>query len=445
MIKQSKDDHITRRRSHSKTFKEGLGILIGEIELAFQWNRPSILLAVHNSRTGRVDAQQSLEREIVKRNKKVSYVNVESANPDVIRVIGESQNIDGTVFFISGIENADRASDGRVYQALNMRREVLVEKCICAVFWLNESEAAKLPGNAPDFWAFRHRVVEFAPKRGTKNQSMPTGLFLWQEQIPWMADDVQKDKLAYYEKSLSQLPKEDGSIAAEIEMVLTLAYYSWLLDDPKRFLNYLREGFELLEKYPISQYQAWALNAKAIDLYEKGKKQEASVYFIQALDRDPSNSAIMMNKGIAAYGLGKNREAILTGKRAIKKATGNLHLWRVLGYLFLSMGKIEDAIDTVRTAQGMDPDNLDTCYALAVCYFKNDQFAECGNELAKAHKISKPQNVLQQACVDILNGKTDEAFSQINNALKKGWITKHHVLRDPNLPFLVNLHEWMPE
>ena len=178
---------------------------------------------------------ESLEREIIKKDKRVVHINIESANPDVIRAMSETPNSRDMVFFVSGIENADLASDGKVYRALNIRRELLVEKHICVVFWLNESEAANLPRLAPDFWAFRHRVVEFAPKHGTKKQSIPVGLFLWEEQIPWMEEDAQKNKLAYYEEFLMQLPKEESAVAARIETILKLAHYSWLLNDLKKF------------------------------------------------------------------------------------------------------------------------------------------------------------------------------------------------------------------
>jgi hypothetical protein len=130
MIKQQTEDHVIHKRSHSKAFKEGIGILADEIELALQWNRPSILLAVHNSKTGRIDAQRSLEREIIKRDKQVAYVNIESTKPDVIRTMSETPNSMDMVFFVSGIEKADQESDGKVYRALNIRRELLVEKHI---------------------------------------------------------------------------------------------------------------------------------------------------------------------------------------------------------------------------------------------------------------------------------------------------------------------------
>ncbi len=443
MIKQRTEDHAIQTRSHSKAFKEGIGILAEEIELALKWNRPSILLAVHNSKTGRIDAQRSLEREIIKREKQVARINIESAKPDVIRTMSETPNSMDIVFFVSGIENANRESDGKVYRALNIRRELLVEKHICVVFWLSESEAADLPRLAPDFWAFRHRVVEFAPKHGTKKQSIPIGLLFWKEQIQWMEEDVIKNKFAYFEDLLTQLPKEEGAAVAHIDTVLKLTHYSWLLSNLKKFEGYLKDGIEFLEKYPIPQYQAWILNAKGIGLFEEGNKKDASITFSHALSYDHNNSMIMMNAGITEYGLGKNREAILTGKRAIKKDPGNFHLWRVLGYLFLSMGKIEDAIEVMKKAQVINPHNMDIHYSLAVCYYKNRQTSECAKELSIADIISSPQNPLQQACVGILSGKSSEALAKLNQSLEKGEIKKHNILRDPNLHFLLNIQEFM--
>jgi tetratricopeptide (TPR) repeat protein len=444
MIWQQTEDHIIYKKSHSKSFKEGIGILAEEIELALQWSRPSILLAVHNSKTGSIDAQRSLEQLIVKRKKQVTHINVEGANPDVIRVMSETPNSGDMVFFVSGIGNADQVSGGKVYRALNIRRELLVEKSICVVFWLNGSEAANLPRLAPDFWSFRHRVVEFAPKHGTKKQSLPVGLFLWGEQIPWMEEGVQKiKKLEYYEEFLRQLPSEDSATVIYIDTILKLVQFSWLLNDLKKFSAYLKDGINFLEKYSIPQYQAGMLNAKGIGLYEEGNKKDASLHFAQALIYDPNNSAIMMNTGIAAYGLGKNRDSILTGKRAIKKDPGNFHLWRVLGYLFLSVGKIEDAVEAMTKAQDINPHSLDTYYSLAVCYYKNEQLAECAKELSKAEKISPPQNAIQQACAGILSGKTDEALAQLSRSLEKKEINQLHIQRDPNLHFLLDLSQFL--
>ena len=87
--------------------------------------------------------------------------------PDVIRVMCNTSNRDEIVFFVSEISNADGITSGKIYGALNLHRELLVEQRIRVIFWLTEAEAAQLPHRAPDFWAFRHRVIEFDPRLGT--------------------------------------------------------------------------------------------------------------------------------------------------------------------------------------------------------------------------------------------------------------------------------------
>jgi tetratricopeptide (TPR) repeat protein len=443
MSRQQAAGQGIRKSSHSKAFKDGLGILTQEIDLALEWNRPSILLVVHNSIMGRIEAQEALEKEIVKKHKQVVHINIENTNPDVIRTMSETPNSGDLVFFVSGIDNADRASDGKVYRALNIRRELLVERRICVVFWLNELEAAALPRIAPDFWAFRHRVVEFAPKHGTKKQSLPVGLFIWDELIPWAEKDAQKNKFAYYEEFLIRLPKEDEAAVARIETIIKLVHYSWLLNDSIKFSGYLKDGIALLENYPIAQFQAWILNAKGIGLYEEGNKMDAGIHFKQALSHDPDNSAIMMNASIAVHGLGRNSEALLIGRRAIKNDHDNFQLWYVLSYLYLSMGKIEDAIETMKKAQKIDPHRADTYYSLAVCYYKNRQPDKCEIELSKAEKISPPQHVVQHSCIDILRGRTNEVLVLLKESLKKSEVSIHDILRDPNLPLLLDTQDFL--
>jgi hypothetical protein len=46
-------------------------------------------------------------------------------------------------------------------QFLNFKREELVERHIKVVFWVKEDELARISIEAPDFFAFRNRVVEF--------------------------------------------------------------------------------------------------------------------------------------------------------------------------------------------------------------------------------------------------------------------------------------------
>ena len=49
---------------------------------------------------------------------------------------------------------------------MSLQREYFVDRRIRIVFWLTQNEIVKLAHAAPEFWAHRHRVVEFveAPK-----------------------------------------------------------------------------------------------------------------------------------------------------------------------------------------------------------------------------------------------------------------------------------------
>lgn len=163
MVKRS-EKHQTAGSQifYSKSFKNGLDILKDEIQLAFQWQRPSILLAVHNSILSQVKAQHALELEIIKSNKKVERVKADSKSPDVISTICHTSNRQEIVFFVSELGNVEDPLVLEIFHALNMHRELLVEQQIRVVFWLTKLEAANLPHYAPDFWAFRHRVVEFS-------------------------------------------------------------------------------------------------------------------------------------------------------------------------------------------------------------------------------------------------------------------------------------------
>jgi len=172
MVKQqpTKNPTATNKGFYSKASKVGMEILKDEIQLAFKWQRPSILLAIQKSKLDLLKNQLALEQEIIKTNKVVKWLNVDKNEPDIINIMCGTPDHSGVVFFVSGIGHTNNKDNIKIYNALNLHRELLVEQNIRVVFWLTELEAAKLPYYAPDFWAFRHRVIEFAPGRGAKKK-----------------------------------------------------------------------------------------------------------------------------------------------------------------------------------------------------------------------------------------------------------------------------------
>jgi uncharacterized protein with GYD domain len=150
---------------YSKAFKQGMASLMDEIQLALHWSRPSILVAVHKGSTGQAKARAQLKKDIEAGGVKVRTMGVDKGNLNVVQSILKNPDRANSVFFITGIEKNGETERHTIYRALNFQRELLVENRIVLVLWLAMREAAELPAYAPDFWAFRHRVVEFAPDR----------------------------------------------------------------------------------------------------------------------------------------------------------------------------------------------------------------------------------------------------------------------------------------
>jgi tetratricopeptide (TPR) repeat protein len=429
---------------HSKAFTEGINNLYDEIQLAFQWQRPSILLAIHNTSGGQLIAQQFLEKKLQQVRQAVKRYTPQKDNPDVINVICSTQEPAKTVYFISGLENANQLSNGEVYRALNIHREHLVEKKVIAVFWLTELEASRLPRFAPDFWAFRHRVVEFAPQRGPRNPFVPMGMFLWKDQLPWLNLDAQKKQLAHHEDILAKLPNDENMLPARLDTTLKLIHLNWLLNDLRQFFHHFENMLALLKTHINFQYHGWALNAKGIKLFEDGDRISARTCFEQALDIEPDNSRFLINAAILAHGTGKNREAILTATRAAKNEPTNPEPWHALGLLYLFTGKPQQAVEAVEKALANRPEDLNLQVCLAICHSKNNQPEACSAQLAEIKTSQAAQNVLQSACHAILSSSNMEAgLSILRRAQESGEVNQHMLLRDPNLHALVDLQTLM--
>src|SRR6185369_15860855 len=88
---------------YSKSIKEGIASLMDEIKLAFQWSRPSILVAVHSGSVGQEKARTQLSKEIEAAGLKVRNVEANKENLDLIQSILKSPQRAKTVFFVSGI------------------------------------------------------------------------------------------------------------------------------------------------------------------------------------------------------------------------------------------------------------------------------------------------------------------------------------------------------
>jgi len=145
----------------AETLDERVSMLFEELDLAIKWQRPSILLGIYRSEFVCARAQWMLEQRLTRLGQHIYHVTINLDEFDIPMFLSRYPEREKTVFFVSSLKLSGKRAGYHAYRALNMRRELLVDYHIRVVFWLTETEAADLPAHAPDFWVFRHRVIEF--------------------------------------------------------------------------------------------------------------------------------------------------------------------------------------------------------------------------------------------------------------------------------------------
>ncbi len=194
-------------------------------------------------------------------------VNVDAGAHKDLPAFFSSTNSDDTVFFVHNIEKS--FSDALQY--LNFKRENLVEDQVKAVFWVTGEELSRISREAPDFFAFRNRVVEFM-----------------------------------------ELPHVGETRPALVEFVLETEYKS--LYEIKRSIE-LKENLlsELSAETEISGYLLGSLGNlyRQIGLYEKSIDcSEKALKIAQEMGNRQNAVAYLGNLGMVYYVLGQVEEAI---------------------------------------------------------------------------------------------------------------------------------------
>lgn len=425
--------------AHSKGFSEGLLALLDELQLAIKWHRPSILLVVHKTKSGQIKAENALKIELEKFSQKVICFQVNNNQSDVIRLILNTQNYGDVVFFITDIDHGAGADGNDAYRALNLYRETLVEKRIRVVFWLTEKEASNLPRFAPDFWAFRHRVIEFTSSRSSKNASLPSGVLIWHNEDTPSGIDTLDDRAHYYEQLLANLPAEDGSLTMRIESLYKLAFCYWSMGDNEKSKAILLCGLDLGHRLQDPNTEIKFLNGLAILNYEGRNFDEALTIYKKALELNIKDSLLLINLGITHHALNQNRKAIIIGRKAANIDSRNPRLWINLGYLYFSMKKFDDAIYSIEKAIEINPKALDHRFTLAIFFYKTGQLEKSKQQIKIARNITKDYGLYQRVCEEAINGSKEDAEKLLDLAIGQKELARTLVSRDPNINLILDL------
>lgn len=143
------------------TVEDRVNIVLDELSLGIKWERPSLILLIYRSEHIKNKVQTLLAKSLGESGQAIFYYIVDKFHYDIPLELLDHPKHKRAVFFVSGLRWGGGRGYSNAYRALNMHREYLVEGNIKALFWLTKKEGKQLARFSPDFWAFRHKVVEF--------------------------------------------------------------------------------------------------------------------------------------------------------------------------------------------------------------------------------------------------------------------------------------------
>ena len=337
-------------------FDERVAILAEELELAVQFDRPSILIAVYASEFVLQAAQAALAERLASLGQRVHPFRITREQFDVALLLSQDPAREAAIFFVTGLKWGGGKGGDEAYRALNLHREYLVENQVRAVLWLTQSEAIDLPKHAPDFWAFRHRVVEFTDAPAGTGEDGSLDMPAWSD--PKMEEESPQDldgKISFREASLADLPEGEASQAARLDLFYTLAQLYAAKGESKKSLERLQAGLKIAEQLQDAWLQARFWVGLGIARAALKQADQAVAADEQAIQLQPGDPLPWSNLAVHCRSLGQLERAMQAGQRAVGLQPARPEPWNNLGNLYHDLGRLEEAQTAYRNATRLAP------------------------------------------------------------------------------------------
>ncbi len=340
-----------------ESFEKRVAILFEELNLAIQWQRPSILLVIYDSEFVRKEAEQALTRQLSDLGQNICHLQVNKKQFDVPRILSNDPNRENTVYFITGLKWGGGRGGYNAYRALNLRRENFVDHLIRVVFWLTKTEGTALPKHAPDFWAFRHRVIEFVEIPVPRNRVFTSEGLVWGDRKPDPSIEDIDEKISFRELLLNDLTDKEGAQGILTDFLYDLAFLYWAKGTPERAIDLLKQGLRIAQQHQVSVTQSQFWVGLGINYSNMNNIPDALNACSEVIKLNPRDAGSWISLGNIYSQLGHDDNATSAYQKAVsinpKDSTG----WNDLGKNYHNMGRINDAIHAYRESIEIDPKN----------------------------------------------------------------------------------------
>jgi tetratricopeptide (TPR) repeat protein len=372
-------------------FEDRIDILFHELELATKWQRPSVLLAIYSSEYVRADADIALENRLHNLGQSTYHIKIKNQkSADVSLLISELANLNNVVFFVEGLRWGAGEDDCCTYRTLNKSREFFIENQIRVVFWLTENEAIDLAHYAPDYWSFRHRVIEFVDSPKPEQISPHVLESTWQGMGEFINTTEDLDaKIALRTALLTDLPNGNESTSARANLLLTLGILHWRRGDYERASQFLNKALDLAARLEDNRFEALCFNAIALVETDLGRIEEAIQAYQNAINLAPEQISPWNNLGNLYRKLERHEEALAAFQKAIEQNASDAVGWNGLGDLYHELGRNDDAMYAFLKAIEFSPNYAHSWNGLGNSYLDEDQLDEALAAHLKAIEIDR--------------------------------------------------------
>jgi len=416
-----------------KAMNRCINMLLEEIQQAVFWSRPSILIAVHQSKNDQLLAIATMKKKLSKIPIKTMVIAPEVESNNILANVVANVDSHKTVYFIHSLGN-----QVQTYTGLNMYRELIVEQSMKIIFWITIDEMILLSRFAPDFWSFRHRVIEFPTGRSYLKNRLPSGLLLWHQEVSILGMEDILQRISFQEDLLQNLSSLNETSTAHVQEIGILAYYYWLTGENQKTTNLLEKELKQTKPIELVDLRTVLLNSMAINCYDESHYRDALHWIEKALENDSNSGLLWANHGIICRSAGKARKSLSSLNKAVKLAPTFDRCWGVLGYTYMSLGKYQTALLHFGKALSICPESIHYLPAMAVCQTRmGDTVAFEGI----MHRLSEfvDEDGYLSVCRNGLLGDTHNAISQLKGLILSGEITQVFAQRDPNFYFVFSL------